>query len=594
VKCDAHNQRAGLSHDLAYIFYMIHGIFNRLSLSKSIILLLISTFLTNNSFSQSQHDELLTIVESELNREMAEFKKLNQPPYFVAYRIYDTHSGYVASSFGSLVGSDVDHSRILVTDLKVGDYSFDSSHPISNYEDFDGYDMPGGREVVELPLDNKPEAIKLLLWQQTQNSYRQALNFYKALRNAPKTEEKLVADFSKEKAEVFIAPPVQDFKSVFDESIWKEKIKKYSAPFSKYSDIIDAEASLEVSTERKYFLTSEGARIVQNKTFAYLTIRGSIRAVDGDIVPLSQSYFALLPSQLPTDEAVLLDVEKMIVKLNLLRTAPVAEPYTGPAILYSRAAGVFFHEIFGHRVEGHRLKDKTDGQTFKAKLQEQVLPKSLSVTFDPTLSTFNGQALNGHYQFDDEGIVGQKVKVVENGVLKTFLMSRTPIENFSNSNGHGRAQAGADAVSRQSNLLIENTKSVSMSQMRKMLVTECKKLRKPYGYLFMDVVGGFTTTNRYMPNAFNIFPTEVYRVYTDGRPDELVRGVDLIGTPLAMFAAIQAADDKNEVFTGFCGAESGSIPVTAISPSLFVQRIETQKKPMAQVEKNILERPANK
>jgi TldD protein len=137
-------------------------------------------------------------------------------------------------------------------------------------------------------------------------------------------------------------------------------------------------------------------------------------------------------------------------------------------------------------------------------------------------------------------------------------------------------------------------KSVSMSQMRKMLVSECKKQRKPYGYLFMDVVGGFTTTNRYMPNAFNIFPTEVYRIYTDGRPDELVRGVDLIGTPLAMFAAIQAADDKNEVFTGFCGAESGSVPVTAISPSLFVRRIETQKKPMMQLEKTLLERPSEK
>ena len=220
-----------------------------------------------------------------------------------------------------------------------------------------------------------------------------------------------------------------------------------------------------------------------------------------------------------------------------------------------------------------------------------MLPKSLSVTFDPTLASFNGQPLNGHYQFDDEGVAGQKVKVVENGILKTFLMSRTPIESFSNSNGHGRAEAGADAVSRQSNLVIENTKTVSMSQMRKMLIAECKKEKRPYGYFFMDVVGGFTTTNRYMPNAFNIFPTEVYRIYTDGRPDELVRGVDLIGTPLAMFAAIQAADDKSEVFTGFCGAESGSVPVTAISPSLFVRRIETQKKPMAQVEKNILERP---
>jgi len=306
---------------------------------------------------------------------------------------------------------------------------------------------------------------------------------------------------------------------------------------------------------------------------------------------LYQSYFASDPAHLPSEEAILLDVNNLIAKLKLLRAAPVAEPYSGPAILYARAAGVFFHEIFGHRVEGHRLKDKTDGQTFKDKLKEQVLPKTLSVVFDPTLQNFNGQALNGYYQYDDEGVPGQKVTVVEKGILKTFLMSRSPIESFSKSNGHGRGQADNEAVSRQSNLIIENEKVVSMKDLRKMLIAECKKQKKAYGYLFTDVVGGFTTTQRYMPNAFNIFPTEVYRVYADGRPDELVRGVDLIGTPLAMFAEITAADDNRQVFTGFCGAESGSVPVTAISPSLFVKRIETQRKPVTQIDKAILEKP---
>lgn len=546
-------------------------------------------------FGQAQQrDALLSIVNAELKREMTELSKLSHPPYYLSYRIHDTHSAYVNSSFGSLVGANSDRSRILVTDLKVGDYSFDSSHPVSNLEDFDMYDSYGRGGATELPLDDTPHAIKFTLWQQTQNSYRQALNMYKALRNQPSQELKSIGDFSREKTSVFVAPPIEDFKSFFNETEWRERIKKVSAPFSNHPDIIDGTASLEVNTERKYFISSEGTTVVQNRTYAYISIRGSIRADDGDIVPLHQTYFALRPGELPSEQTILQDVEKMIAKLTLLARAPVAEPYTGPAILYSRAAGVFFHEIFGHRVEGHRLKDKNDGQTFKSKLQEQVLPKSLSITFDPTLAQFNGQALNGHYQFDDEGIAGQKVKVVDRGILKTFLMSRTPIENLSASNGHARAQAGAQPVSRQSNLIIENTKAVSMSQMRKMLISECKKQRKPYGYLFMDVVGGFTTTNRYMPNAFNIFPTEVYRIYADGRPDELVRGVDLIGTPLAMFAAIQAADNAHEVFTGFCGAESGSIPVTAVSPSLFVKRIETQKKPMAQLEKNLLDRPAIK
>ena len=549
-------------------------------------------FLAMSASAQQHSDGLLKAVEQELAREVKEFAKFSQPPYYLAYRINEVQSAYVASSFGSLISSNEDRSRILFTDIKVGDYTFDNSHPLSNFDDFNTYDIGGGYGATQLPLDNKPEAIQLMIWQQTQASYRHALAAFKALRTAPKSQKKQVNDFSKENTSVHVEADVVDLNKLYDAAIWKEKIKKYSAPFSKHNDMVDGSASLEVSSERKYFVSSEGTRIVQNRTFAYLNIQGSVRAEDGDVVPLHLSYFATEPSALPSEEIILKDVEAMLVKLSVLRTAPVAEPYTGPAILFSRAAGVFFHEIFGHRVEGHRLKDNNDGQTFKAQLSEQVLPKSLSVTFDPTLKQYGQQALNGHYLFDDEGVAARRVKVVENGVLKSFLMSRTPIEQIGNSNGHGRAQAGAPPVSRQSNLIIENTRVVPMHQMRKMLISECKKQRKAYGYLFMDVVGGFTTTNRYMPNAFNIFPTEVYRVYTDGRPDELVRGVDLIGTPLAMFAAIEAADDQNQVFTGFCGAESGSVPVTAVSPSLFVRRIETQKKPLTQLEKTLIPRPS--
>ncbi|HEX5168109.1 MAG TPA: metallopeptidase TldD-related protein [Cyclobacteriaceae bacterium] len=546
-----------------------------------------------------QDDDFLSIMETELKRELSEFSKAKQPPYFLSYRVSDTYSANVGSSFGSLVTSSTDRSRVLVADVKVGDYNFDSSHSMDNFDGFNvPFQMPRGRGFgmpVELPWDNRPEAIQFMLWQVTQGSYRQSLEMFKTLKNLQHTTTTStipINDFSREVAATHVDPPLPEFTRFYNEKEWTARIKKISTPFLNNPDLVDGDASLDAGTERKYFVSSEGTRIAQNRTYAHLTIRASIRADDGDVVGLHKSYFAFDPANLPTDEEILQDVSKMIEKLNLLRKAPLAEPYTGPAILYSHAAGVFFHEIFGHRVEGHRLKDNNDGQTFKGKIKEEVLPKSLSVIFDPTQAYFNGQALNGYYLYDDEGIKGQKVEVVKNGILKTFLMSRTPIENLSNSNGHGRAQAGAETVSRQSNLIIKNDKVVPMNELRKMLITECKKQKKKYGYLFMDVVGGFTTTERYMPNAFNIFPTEVFRIYVDGRPDELVRGVDLIGTPLAMFAEIAAADDKSEVFTGFCGAESGYIPVTAVSPSLFVKRIETQKKATSQVEKPILQKPA--
>ncbi len=557
----------------------------------SCLALLLSIYATAQ---KATPDTLMSIVETELTREMNEFKKAPTPPYYIAYRITDSQSAGVVSSFGSLINSATDHSRYLATEVRVGDYSFDNSHP---NEDPYGIDVPftmGGRSVL-LPVENKPEPIEVSVWEQTQSDYRKALTEYKNARSKKDSTLAIpISDFSKEKITVYLEPEPAKLETIYNEQEWKQRIKKLSAPFLNNPNIIDGEASIRVEIERKYFISSEGARIAQNRIYAFLSINGSIRAEDGDVIPLYKSYYALTPAALPSDDAILADVTKMISQLEKLRVAPLAEPYTGPAILYSHAAGVFFHEIFGHRVEGHRFKDQSDGQTFQGKVQEQVLPATMSITFDPTRSYFNEQALNGYYKFDDEGVESQKVKVVEKGVLKTFLMSRTPIKGFEKSNGHARTDGAAGPVSRQSNLIIESEKIVPMNDLRKMLISECKKQKKKYGYLFMDVMGGFTTTERYMPNAFNIFPTEVYRIYTDGRPDELVRGVDLIGTPLAMFAEIKAAGDKSEVFTGFCGAESGSIPVTAISPSLFVKRIETQKKPVAQVDKTLLPMPTDK
>ena len=277
--------------------------------------------------------------------------------------------------------------------------------------------------------------------------------------------------------------------------------------------------------------------------------------------------------------------------LSALKKAPVVEAFTGPAILSSEAAGVFFHEIFGHRVEGSRLKQESDAQTFKKKIGERVLPKHLSVVFDPTAQYYQKKPLIGNYKYDDEGILAQKVEVVRNGILKNFLMSRTPIEGFAHSNGHGRAQIGAAPISRQSNLMVESTQKFSQDELIKKLRKEAKAQGKAYAYYFKDVSGGFTNTSRYSPNAFNVTPLVVYRIYTDGRPDELVRGVDLVGTPLSMFSQIEACGNDYAIFNGTCGAESGPIPVSCVSPALFVKQIETQKRAKSQSQPPYMAKP---
>jgi len=243
---------------------------------------------------------------------------------------------------------------------------------------------------------------------------------------------------------------------------------------------------------------------------------------------------------------------------------------------------VFFHEIFGHRIEGHRQKDETEGQTFTKKVGTSVLPEFLSVVFDPTMKKFQDTDLNGSYAYDDEGVAARRLVTVENGILKTFLMSRSPIQGFEHSNGHGRRQPGLEVVSRQSNLLVESGRAVPETRLHEMLIEEIKRQSKPYGLYFAEVTGGFTTTARAGMQAFKVLPIVVYRVYPDGRPDELVRGADIVGTPLASFAKILATSDRPEVFNGYCGAESGSVPVSAVAPAILVSEIEIEKKEKSQ------------
>ncbi len=268
--------------------------------------------------------------------------------------------------------------------------------------------------------------------------------------------------------------------------------------------------------------------------------------------------------------------------VDRLRKAPLVDPYAGPAILSGSAAGVFFHEIFGHRIEGHRQKDPSEGQTFAKNVGKPILPDFLSVIFDPTIRRSGSTELNGWYLYDDEGVAARRVPVVEKGILKTFLMSRSPIPGFDHSNGHGRRQPGAEVISRQSNLFVESSKQVPMARLREMLIEEIRKQGKPYGLYFEQVTGGYTATGVRSLQAFTVIPLVVYRVYPDGRPDELVRGVDIVGTPLASFSKIVATSDQPEIFNGACGAESGSVPVSAVSPALLVSEIEVQKKDKSQ------------
>jgi predicted Zn-dependent protease len=302
------------------------------------------------------------------------------------------------------------------------------------------------------------------------------------------------------------------------------------------------------------------------------------RAEDGMDLLRVETFQAPSAAGLPSEKELTEKIEKMALDLNALRKAPVAEPYDGPALLSGRAAAVFFHEVLGHRLEGHRQKDEDEGQTFTKKVGQEVLPKFLSVTDDPTLGELAGVKLAGTYAYDNEGVPAKRVEVIQDGVLKGFLMSRLPIKGFEQSNGHGRNQPGLMPTGRQGNLIVSSKQTVPEKEMRQKLIDEVKKQNKPYGLYFDDIQGGFTLTTRALPQAFQVLPVIVYKVYPDGRPDELVRGVDIVGTPLAALTRIMTTGDQQHVFNGVCGAESGNVPVSAAAPAMLFSEMEVQKR----------------
>lgn len=561
----------------------------RISFCAAVVSLLLS--LASLSVAQQVDDPLLAVMSKELQRSFANLKKAETPPYFLSYQLTDNRAVTVTSSFGALTDSNQSHTRVLDVDLRVGSPALDNTHPLREAS-FSISDLTDRFQATKIPLDDDPDALRMALWYVTDQKYKRAverLQEVKANVTVKVEAEDKSGDFSQEPAEIF-SEAVAPFS--FDRKAWETKVRQYTEPFKNHPEILDANAQIIGEIETRRYANSDGSAIRISSPFYRIIISASIKADDGMQLPLHQTYMAFREQGLPSDTIVLKDVNQMVSNLLALRKAPLAEAYTGPAILSGRASSVFFHEIFGHRIEGQRQKNEDEAQTFKKKVNQSVLPDFLSVYSDPTLQRTANTDLVGFYLYDDEGVKARRVTVIEDGVLKNFLTSRSPIEGFPHSNGHGRRQQGYQSTARQSNLVVVSKKVVPRAQLKKMLIEQIKAVNKPYGLLFDDIEGGFTITQRIQPNAFNVRPTLVYRIYPDGR-EELVRGVDLIGTPLIAFSKIVAADDDTEVFNGMCGAESGWVPVSASSPGLLISQIETQRKEKSQERLPILPPPSS-
>lgn len=491
------------------------------------------------------------------------------PPYFISYSVNDSSFVVIRAEFGALAGSVASHMRFADVQVRLGSPKLDNTH---------GDHRASAVDSVQLPLGDDREALTLTLWLATNTEYGKALDNYLRVEteeNVRAKEEDTSPDFSNEPAQVHLANPAPPVR--IDRAAWEQRVRALSKIFRDYPDVYQNIVMLTVQNRTEYFASSEGSRIVTPHLAARVVAIAMTRADDGMDLFREQSFEAQDVDGLPSQAAMEAGIRDLGRSLEALRKAPVTQPFDGPALLSGRAAAVFFHEVLGHRLEGQRQRGDEEGQTFTKDVGKEVLPSFLSVADDPTRATFGNTWLSGSYQYDDEGQKAQRVDLVSNGVLKNFLMSRLPISNFSDSNGHGRAEAGRVPTGRQGNLIVTSTKTEPEADLRKELIAEAKRQGKAYGLYFEDISSGFAVTTRSSPQAFQVIPLVVWRVYVDGRPDELVRGVSIVGTPLAALKKIMATGDRSEVFNGECGAESGTIPVSAVAPAMLLSELETQR-----------------
>ena len=538
--------------------------------------------------AQAAPAPVLQTMTQELDRELPILSKADPPAYYICYTLTDAQRAEVMGSNGALLSSDETHTRWLETQVRAGVYNLDDTHRVGT-----GPPSPPGSFGTAAPIDNDSGVLRRDIWRETDKQYRAAAEALIKIQTSKEvqaqTAEERAPDFSREQPHVYYGPQVS---FQLDRKPWEQRVRLYTASFRPSPQVLNSIVTFSAQAQNQYQVSSEGTRLQFGQVRYRLELFIQGKAPDGMNIERYANFDWTDPKNAPDDKTVLAQCDIIRKELEALVAAPLVEPYAGPALLTGRATAVFFHEVFGHRAEGFRQKDINEGQTFARKVGEPILPDFLSIYDDPTMKTIGGDTLLGYYPFDDEGVPSERVTLVDHGVLKTFEMSRQPLIGVPHSNGHGRRQIGFQPVSRQGNLIVESSRAVSNAELRKKLVEEIKRQNKPFGLLIDDISGGFTFTGRGQPQAFAVQPLVVYKVFADGRPDQLVRGVDIVGTPLVSLTKIIATGDTEEVFNGYCGAESGSVPVAAVAPAILISEMEVQKKETSTDKPPILPKPS--
>lgn len=526
---------------------------------------------------RSTIDRLIPILRKDARRAL----KMSVPgfpkPYYCSLLLRDTDWFNTWASSGSTYRLKSDRARTVHCDLRVGSYQYDQVTD-GGVKETDEELESVAHSIV--PIDDKDyDGLRMALWRLLEAKFRESLHEYnlkEASRISKLDPNHGLPSFTKSKR--VISRKLARLDRV-DYDRWAKFCKKASLWISQLPRLSGSWVDFDVTQETKIFVSTEGSVIIQNNQTLSLTAGFRKQAKDGTTLEQELVINVGAENELPTIAEFKKLAKKKYDNLMRLARAQKLHSFSGPVLLYPEAAGVLLHEVVGHRIEGSRLLSSGEGQTFKEHVGKQIFSVPLTMRDDPNLKTFEGKRCIGAYSYDDEGARAQNAVLVEQGVLKDFLNTRSPLtkKRGFQSNGHARNKTYQRPISRMAVTIIEGRNGLSLAELKSRLIEEIKNQNKPFGMIVYETSGGETDTSSFDFQAFAGEISYATIVYPNGR-EVTVRGVNFVGTPLQALNNIVAYGKEKVLDNGYCGAESGLIPISTISPALLLSNLELQGK----------------
>lgn len=517
---------------------------------------------------------LLRAMQQELTRSKKGLKQRGEPtPFFLSYLLHAKEGLTVWGRYGSVFRSEPQRDADLYAEVRVGSHRLDNSidggitSDLAQRQSFNW---------IEGPEDLDPDVLRYALWKLTQHKYDEALqDFYEK-------KKILVEQHLPQRGNAFsVETPLVHFDAVrpvvFPKKRWEAFVRESGLMFRDYRFILDPYVQIRGVNKVRIFANSEGSRFICQDTYYETSLQGWLLGPEGVHLESTRTFYARDADALPTRAQVKAAIAGMARELKELAIAKPLDPYAGPALLSGFACGLVFHEAIGHRLEGERMGSRSEGHTFAQKIGQRILPAGVDVVDDPTLSHFNGTPLHGSYSVDDEGVKAQRAELVEDGVLKSFIVSRQLTDGFRRSTGHGRHERFQDPMARMANLIVSARNGHSWDDLKRLLCEETARRGLPYGIIIRGVTAGETRTDQYDFQAFKGVPTGVYTVDPKTGKETRVRDVTFIGTPLAVIQRILGFGNQADVDNSYCYAESGAVPVATVAPPMLVGELELQR-----------------